>query len=113
MKKIVSLILACSLLLCCVFVLTSCGGPSGEYEGALGVGTYKFSGSKYTLTTTALGVSKMTEGTFKMGKDDNGNKTIIFTPEGDNATTVTSSFSEGEEDGKAYIAINGIKYYKK
>lgn len=113
MKKVLSMILVCTLMLGCVFALSSCGGPSGTYEGELGVGTYTFSGNTYTHVTKVANISSTVTGTFKMGEDEKG-KTIIFTTgEGEKATTTTFSYSEGREDDVFYIKIGSIRYNKK
>ena len=124
MKKIISTILICTLLLGCMLSLTSCSTLLiGKYEtgGDIGVAggkvTYEFTAFKYTKTTTTelLGFEKSTteEGTFKITEDENGEFTITFTYEVDGEEkTETASFSQGEEDGVKYVKIGLVKYNK-
>ncbi len=109
MKKILSLVLVLALCFGMVSVLASCA-PSGKYEAT--IGTYEFKGSKYTYTASVGAVSVTTEGTFKMGKDDDGNKTIIMTAK-DSDKSVTYTFVSGKDDNGAYVKIAGVSYYKK
>lgn len=98
-------------------VLVSCGGPSGTYGDASGlVGVeYKFSGSKVSVTFGALGFTKTIDGSFSMGKDSDGNETITFTFEGEEATKYegTHSYSSGKDDSGEYIKLDGITLHKK
>ena len=116
MKRLISTLLVCVLLVSCVFTLASCGATlSGEYKDALSVTTYKFSGSKVTLTIDNLiGEDSVFEGTYSIeGKDDDKKITITFEDkDGADKYSGTHDFSEGEEDGKEYIKIGIIKYYK-
>lgn len=72
MKKILSAVLVCVLLVGCVFTLASCGGLSGTYEGTLC--DLKFKGDKVTVI---VGEHELT-GEYEIEKDDDGNKTISF-----------------------------------
>ena len=98
-------------------VLASCGGPSGTYGAASGIAgvEYKFSGSKVSVTFGVLGFSKTVDGKYSMGKDSDGNKTITFTFEGDEASNYegTFSYSSGKDDTGEYIKLGGVTYYKK
>lgn len=121
--KVLALMLA--VVMACA-VLVSCGGPSGEY----GSDDYSltFKGSKLTVSYKGLTEQKQLTGTFEMGKDDDGNKTITFTMDetegggilGDigNATVKalfdgTKSYNSGSDDNGKYIEIGGARYYKK
>ena len=75
MKKILSLTLACALILAMALTLVSCGGLSGKYEGT-GITLFdlKFSGSKVTVI---MG-DKELKGTYEIEEKDNGKKTISF-----------------------------------
>ena len=75
MKKILSLTLACALILAMALTLVSCGGLSGTYEGT-GITLFdlKFSGSKVTVI---YGDNEL-KGTYEIEEKDNGKKTISF-----------------------------------
>ena len=127
MKKTIIRIVAVALvavMMCAVLV--SCGGPSGEY----GSDDYSltFKGSKVTVSYKGLTEQKNLTGTFEMGKDEEGNKTITFTMDetegggwlGDlgNAAVKalfdgTKSYNSGKDDNGSYIEISGARYYKK
>ena len=118
MKKIVSSILVCVMLLSCVLVLASCAKTlSGKYEsdvfGVAGA-TYEFSGNKVTVTAEILGFEKDFEGTYEIKDNDEGKTVIVFTFDDDDASKYSGEFdfSEGTEDGEAYIKIGGVKYTK-
>lgn len=73
MKRIISSVLVCVLLLGVMFTLVSCGGGlSGTYEGKLF--DLKFSGNKVTV----IAGDKELAGTYEIEKDDDGNKKITF-----------------------------------
>ena len=119
MKKIISAILVCVLLVGCMFTLASCGKKvaKGTYKDALNVTSYTFKGNKVTLTIdNIVGEDTVLEGKYEINKNDDGELEITFEFEGDdddaekNSTTV--SYSEGEEDGKKYIKLGGFKYTK-
>ncbi|MBQ7343152.1 MAG: hypothetical protein IJW53_00120 [Clostridia bacterium] len=115
MKRIISTILVCVLLLGCVMTLASCGKTlSGKYTDALAVTSYEFKGSKYTLTVdNIIGADTVTEGKYKIAENDEGDLKITFTWEEDGEEkTQTESFSSGEEDGVEYIKIGIVKYTK-
>ncbi len=113
MKKIVSALLVCVLLVGCVFALASCGKTlSGEYkEVVTGNIVYKFSGSKYTMTVdNIIGDDTVVEGTYEINEDD-GKITFTTEVDGEKKST-TENFSSGEEDGVKYIKIGIAKYNK-
>ena len=133
MKKIVSLLLACTVLFGCVFALASCGKTlSGKYEYAsqseigdvlgdlTGSGaTYTFDGKKVTVTAKFFGFEKSFEGEYEISENDEGKTVITITFTGEDAEDKDAtgyagefSFSEGEEDGVKYIKIGGAKYTK-
>ena len=119
MKRIISTILVCVLLVGSVFALASCGNnPSGSYESigyqsvAKTGGVYEFGmGGKVTYTFFAAGVeSYSVEGEYKVETKDDDKLTITFTygeDKGD-AKSGTVSFEKGDD----YIKIAGIKYNK-
>ena len=122
MKKIISTVLVCVLLLGCVMSLISCGKMlSGKYECIITESnrvTYEFTPSKVTKTTTlgALGYTKDTvvDGTYKINEVDEDRFEITFTwdVEGDEDEISTVSFSQGEENGEKYIKLDGVKFKK-
>ena len=119
MKKIISLILVCVLFIGCTLTLASCGKKlSGKYESALGTGAYyEFSGNKMTYSRKSLfGGKYITEGTYEITEDEDGNTVIILTYDSgtseEDAKSGSYSFSEGVEDGTEYIKISGVRYNK-
>lgn len=114
MKKIVSAILVCVLLVGTLFTLVSCGTMlSGKYEYSLSdenKTTYEFSFNKVTKTTTtgAFGYSKTEtiEGTYKISETDDGKFSITFTWDVDGEEDIeTIAFAQGEENGAEYIKL--------
>ena len=119
MKRIISTLLVCVLLLGCVFTFASCGKVlSGKYEldAVLGSKTYEFSGlNKVAITYEVLSVETTIEGTYKIAKNDEGETEITFTFENEEAAkdyAGTFSFAQGKEEGVNYIKIAGVKYTK-
>ena len=123
MKKSIIRILALALVivLTCA-VLASCGNTiSGTYTGKADLfglagaeTTYKFSGNKVKITATAevFGFEKTSEyeGTYEIAETEDGQQTITFTFEDDEAKDYsgTLSFAKTEEG----IKIGGIEYKK-
>ena len=111
MKKAVSTLLICILLVGCITTLASCSKTLlGSYEADLGVSetTYKFGAfGKVTRTVDPLvGDDVVTEGKYKF--NDAGDEiTLTF---GDESKTY--DFSSGTEDGEDYIKLDFIKYEK-
>ena len=118
MKRIISTILVCALLLGCVLTLASCGKTiSGKYEldAVVGSKTYEFSGSKVVITYELLGKETSVEGKYKIAENDKGDLEITFTFEDEDAAkdyAGTFSFAEGKEGDTKYIKIGGLKYNK-
>lgn len=111
MKKIVSAILVCVLLVCTLLTLASCGKSlSGKYTGDILVAkvTYEFAaGGKVTKTTDPLvGNNVVEEGKYEFNKDGN-EITFTFGEE-----SSTHSFVEGEEGDVKYIKIDSFKFTK-
>ena len=120
MKRIISLLLVCVLLVGSVFALASCSKMlSGKYEldAAVASKTYEFSGNKVTITYEVLGFEKSLEGTYKIAADEEGKETITFTfaADAEDADDYAGefSFAEGKEGDESYIKIGGVKYVKK
>ena len=117
MKKIVSLLLVCVLLVGCVFALVSCGKTlSGKYEAkVIGTGAaYEFKGNKVTITASVLGFEKSFDGTYEIKKNDEGVEVIVFTFEDKDAEKYSGEFAfvEGKEGDTSYIKIGGIQHNK-
>ena len=117
MKKTILKIVALSLVAVMICaLLVSCGTTlSGTYSAKIDVGvaesetSYKFSGKKVTVTTTAgvAGFEKTVEldGTYKIEDDK-----ITFTFEGEDANSYSGTVPfEKTEDG---IKIAGVEYKK-
>ena len=115
-----SVSLALVIVIACA-VLASCGGPSGTYAGK--TYTLEFKGSNVTVSWKGLLDSYSMTGTFEIGKDDEGNKTISFTwPEGesyaeDAVYAVPKAvfgkdlkYVEGSDDNGKYIEISGLRF---
>ena len=116
MKKTISTILVCVLMISSILVLASCG-ISGTYKN--GTTTLEFSASKVTITDSVefLGAvtTKTYEAKYKIAETDDG-KQITFTYEdGADEHLIlcgTKTFSEGETDGVKYIKIGLVTYNK-
>ena len=109
MKKIISLILAMSMLLGAMLVMTSCGGPSGKYT-ALGVVDLDFSGKNVTISICD---EELGTGTYeiKTGEDGKQKMTITFEGEASYAAFrvgVPVSY-EKTENGFKYAGIPFVK----
>lgn len=111
MKKIISTILVCVLLVGSIFTLASCGKSlTGKYEAdfALYEEIYEFGMfGKVTKTVDPIsGDNTVTEGKYEF--NEAGDEiTLTF---GDDSATY--DFSSGEEDGVKYIKLGIVKYEK-
>ena len=120
MKKTISAVLVCVLLLGCVFALTSCAKTlSGTYkrDGLIVDTTYEFKGNEVTIINGMGSLSHTTKATYVIEEKDDGTMTITFTySEGetpDEDLKGTKSFEEGKkENGDKFIKIGGIEYIK-
>ena len=120
MKRILSALLVCVLLVGCVFALASCGKKlSGTYSagsGTLGT-TYEFKGSDVTITYSVLGFEKTISGTYEITTNDEDKEVIVFTfaDDAEDADKYEGefSFAEGKEGDTEYIKIGGVQYNKK
>lgn len=117
MKKIISAVLVCVLLMCCVFALASCGKLSGTYKDAANITTFEFSGSKVTLRIdNIIGEDTVLEGKYEITEDEEGKQTITFTFDSEDdeadAWEAPMSFLEGKEGDVEYIKIGIFKYNK-
>lgn len=120
MKRIVSSVLVCVMLLSCVLALASCGVVlSGKYENsvtAFGVTTttsYEFEGKEVTVKRSIGSLSTEYTGEYEVKTNDNDEKVIVFTfGEEGNEFGGEYAFAQGNEDGKAYIKIGNTTYTK-
>lgn len=117
--KVLSLVLVATMV--CVLFASCAKTISGTYKGevdAFGLAgaevTYKFSGSKVSVTATAsvFGFEKTIEsdGTYEIIENDDGELKIKFTFEDADAEKYSGTFSFSEGDD--YIKIGGAKYTK-
>ncbi len=120
MKKILSSVLVCVLLVGCVFSLAGCVlslGPvtviSGKYEGNVLVAdvTYEFSplGGVTLTVNPVIGKAATYEGKYKVNSDTQ-EITLSFEDSDADAYEGTSDFSYGEEEGVEYVKIGVVKY---
>ena len=119
MKRIISTLLVCVLLLGCVLTLASCGKKlSGTYASKVEAAgqsaelSFTFKGKNVVIETkfTVLGQveTKSQEATYSIDGDE-----ITFTYEEDGEEKVeTMTFEQGEKDGVKYIKIAGVQYDK-
>ena len=130
MKKVLSALIVCVLVLGSLLSLVSCGQTiSGTYEGEVDLYiakytvTYSFKGNSVEIKSqlsSAIGSLNpaVVNATYEIKEDENGNKTITFdygdadTEDGMEKEGVALSFSEGTEDGVKFIKIAGVKYNK-
>lgn len=120
MKKIISLVLVCVLLVGCVFALASCAKTlSGTYQlGDDDNGTiYEFKGNTVKVTTTVFGFAKDTEGTYEIKENEDKELilTITWADDDDDASNDKKSeyvLLEGSEGNTQYIKLNGVQHNK-
>lgn len=111
MKKTISALLVCILLVSTLFTLVSCGKSiSGtyKYEGLLQNITYEFKvGGKVIKTTDPkIGDNVVEEGEYEFNKDGD-EITLTFGEE-----SSTHSYAEGKSGDSVYIEIDGAKFEK-
>ena len=120
MKKTLSALLVCVLLVGTLFSLVSCGIMlSGKYELKITDDNhvvYEFSGKKVTKTKTSgiLGYSKSetVEGKYEINEVEEGKFKITFTWETEEDSIEPLDFSQGEENGTKYIKLGGFTLNK-
>ena len=121
MKKVISVLLVCVLLIGTVCALASCGGKtlSGTYkrDGLFVDTTYTFTKNEVTIKNSVGGaVSFESKATYVIEEKEDGSFTITFTyAEGetpDDDLKGTQSFTEGKEGDVQYIKIGGVQYNK-
>ena len=126
MKKTISTILVCVLLIGAIFSLSSCevaGFVFGTYSRTDTIivdttTTYEFSLTEVTKTVATDnlfgdGQNIKTETMkYKVTENEEGEKVIAITVVTDDGTKTTEyKFNSGKDDGGAYIEIGGIRYY--
>ena len=119
MKKVVSTMLVCLLLVGSLLTLVSCdkmliGKYTAEVDLIIGKSsvTYEFSPlGSVTVTTNTLGKETVEEGKYEL--NDAGDK-ITFTFENEDGVkeSDTYDFVTGEEGGVKYVKIGYVKYEK-
>ncbi len=122
MKRIISTILVCALILGCVLTLASCGKMlTGKYQTNILIGDvtceFKLGGKVLITVTSMLGTSATCEGEYEF--DDDTNK-IEFEFEETNEGLIQNAIQElftgeqdfvkGEEDGVKYVKIGFVKF---
>ena len=118
MKKIISLLLVCVLLVCCVFALASCEKRlEGTYRNADGGATYVFEGDTVKRIINIFGFEKEDNGTYKISENHKDEVIItMFWDDGDedDSNNDKSKFVllEGAEGGTKYIKLDGTQYNK-
>lgn len=125
MKKTISTILVCVLLVGTLLSLASCemfGLVIGTYArtaevfGIETTTTYEFSGKEVTISTvTKMGNTSTTSnktGEYEIGENEEGQKTITltFTNEDGEGTVTRYTFNSGKDDNGAYIELDGTRY---
>lgn len=116
-KSVLKVVALLMIAIVACTALVSCGKKlSGTYEANVVVAevSYKFSGSKVTLTVDPIiGDDVVIEGKYEIDEEA-GEIKFTFDSEEEEAETYggTQDFSEGEEDGKEYIKIGLVKYEK-
>ena len=126
MKKTISTLLVCVLLIGSLLSLASCevaGFVFGTYSRTDTfivdiTTTYEFSLTEVTKTVTTdnligNGQSTTTETMkYKVTENEKGEKVIALTVVTDDGTKTTEySFNSGNDDGGYYIEIGGTRYY--
>ena len=122
MKKIISAVLVCVLLVGCIFALASCAKTlNGTYEMGSGVAgaSYTFKGSNVTITYKFLGTETEIKGTYVISEDEEKGQIITITiadedAEADDADKYEGvhTLVEGTEGDKKFIKIDGVQYNK-
>lgn len=125
MKKTISTILVCVLLVGTLLSLASCEmlglvigtyAKTTEFLGVETTTTYEFSGKEVTVSTvTTMGNTSTTSnktGEYEIGENEEGQKTITltFTNEDGEGTVTTYTFNSGKDDNGAYIELDGTRY---
>ena len=115
MKRIISAILVCVLLVGAMFTLASCGNfLMGKYELDIGLAEVEYEFAlinKVTVTVEPIiGDDYVIEGTYKIGENEDGETVITLTFEKDSDEVKSGTFSFSQSDD--YIKIGGVKYEK-
>lgn len=120
MKKVVSSVLVCALLVCTLFTLVSCGkSVTGTYKCTFTDSNYEvyefemFGKVTKSTTTGAFGYTntKTVEGKYELNEVGENKYSITFTWEAEDGEKIeTVDYSSGEEDGVKYIKLGAFKY---
>lgn len=113
MKKIISTLMVCVLLVGCVFSFSSCTLLMGKYEANLVAAevSYEFGifGTVKVEVDPLIGDDAEYNGKYSLN-DAADEITIIIDDEKADLYDGEFSFSMGEEDGVKYVKIGGVKY---
>lgn len=116
MKKIISALIICVLVVGCVCALTGCGGKTLNGAYKFGITTYEFSGNNVEITYEVFGFEKSIEGTYEITTNEDETMTLTITieseEEGAEDYAGKHSFVEGKEGDVEYIKIDGVKFVK-
>ena len=114
--KAVALVLVFSLV--CI-ALASCGKTlSGTYSATLGgdvLGvktSYKFSGSKVTITVLGASTETSIEGTYEITEEDGAQFITLTFKSGDDASKYSGKHTFAENKDNKTITIDGVVYTK-
>ena len=122
MKKIISTILVCVLLVGSLFTLASCGGLSGTYEGT--ILSLTFSGSEVAINLKGGEAEDAIKASYEIKKEDDKEYFVLTWPEGADIPTEFKSlegklpYTKGNDSNKGdYIQLGdgilSLKFYKK
>ena len=119
MKKIVSSLLICVMLVGTLFTLASCTVVNGKYaSGDTTVEFSMFGNVTITYETELFGakVTKTFEAKYSIQENEDGNLEISFEYDDDAEKHVwlsgTKSFTKGSDNNGKYVEIGGVRYDK-
>ena len=120
MKKTVSAILVCLLIVGSLFALVSCSKTlSGTYKGEVNLAITsvyteaEFTGKVVKFTSGIGNLASITEATYEIVTNEDQTMSITFTYAEDQTPhsvfNGTKTFAEGVENGVSYIKIGGVR----
>ena len=121
MKKILTAVLLCALVLCAAVALVSCAKVAGTYvmkSGSDDFAEITFSGDSFVISVIDY-TEDDARGTFEIDKNRDGEEIIVFTFASDDDEKFARLFgiSAGTEylfeSGEGYIKIGGDRYAAK
>ena len=122
MKKIISTILVCVLLVGSLFTLASCTNLSGTYEGTLLL--LAFSGNEVSINLKGADEDNAIKARYEIKKEDDKEYFVLTWPDGADVPAEFKSlegklpFTKGKDSSKGdYIQLGegllSLKFYKK